>query len=102
MIYDSTKILLQGILRSLETREGVVWDDHWESGKQCLYEMHQMSRPQYKGYRTEGQNGKAPIVVPVSTKVNRAIPHVKLMVSAIRRKDQATALECGKAALAEM
>jgi len=101
MLYDSTKSLLQGILRSLETPEVVVWDDHIESGKQCLYEMHQMSRPLYKGYRTEGPNGKgAP--VPVSAKVTRAIPHVKLMVSAIRRKDQATALECGKAALAEM
>jgi len=34
--------------------------------------------------------------------VTRAIPHAKAMVSAIRRKDQATALESGKAALAEM
>jgi hypothetical protein len=101
MLYDSTKGLLQGILRSLETPD-VGWDDHIESGKQCLYEMHQMSRPLYKGYRTEGPNAKAPGLVPVSTKVTRAIPHVKLMVNAIRRKDQATALECGKAALAEM
>lgn len=102
MLYDSTKSLLQGILRSLETPENVGWDDHIESGKQCLYEMHQMSRPLYKGYRTEGPNAKAPGLIPVSTKVTRAIPHVKSMVHAIRRKDQATALESGKAALAEM
>ncbi len=102
MLYDSTKSLLQGILRSLETRENLLWDDHIESGKQCLYEMHQMSRPLYKGYRSEGPNAKVSHQVPVSAKVNRAIPHVKLMVSAIRRKDQATALECGRAALAEM
>ncbi len=102
MLYDSTKSLLQGILRSLETAEKVGWDDQIESGKQCLYEMHQMSRPLYKGYRTEGPNAKAAGAVPVSTKVTKAIPHVKVMVSAIRRKDQATALESGKAALAEM
>ena len=41
-------------------------------------------------------------VAPVSTKVSRAIPHVKVMVSAIRRKDQATAIQSGRAALAEM
>jgi len=34
--------------------------------------------------------------------MNRAMPHVKAMMSAIRRKDRATALENGKAALAEM
>ena len=52
MLYDSTKGLLQNILRSLETPEKLGWDDQVESGKQCLYEMHQMSRPQYKAYRT--------------------------------------------------
>ncbi len=102
MLYDSTKSLLQGILRSLETVEKAGWDDQIESGKQCLFEMYQMSRPLYKGYRTEGPNAKSQGAIPVSTKVNRAIPHVKVMVSAIRRKDQATALQSGKAALAEM
>jgi hypothetical protein len=102
MLYDSTKVLLRSILRSLETAEPSTFDDQIESGKQCLYEMHQMSRPLYKGYRTEGPNVKTPVLVPVSEKVVRAIPHVKLMVSAIRRKDQAAALKSGKAALAEM
>jgi len=52
MLYDSTKSLLRGILQSLETPGNVGWDDQVESGKQCLYEMHQMARPEYKGYRT--------------------------------------------------
>ena len=73
MLYDSTKGLLQNILRSLETPEKLGWDDQVESGKQCLYEMHQMSRPQYKAYRTDGL--KSTGVAPVSTKVSRAIPH---------------------------
>jgi hypothetical protein len=102
MLYDSTKCLLRGILQSLENPTNVGWDDQVESGRQCLYEMHQMARPEYKGYRTEGPNGKPAGPVPVSAKVTRAIPHVKIMVSAIRRRDQATALQSGKAALAEM
>jgi hypothetical protein len=102
MLYDSTKILLQSILHSLEKADGTGWDDQNESGKQCLYEMHQMSKPLYKGYRTDGAKGKTPVLVSVSEYVNRAIPHVKAMVSAIRRKDRATALESGKAAIAEM
>jgi hypothetical protein len=99
MLFDSTKNLLLTMLRSLETPEKLAWDDQIESGKQCLFEMHQMSRPLYKAYRTEGV--KCPGVAPVSAKVTKAIPHVKVMVSAIRRKDQATALASGKAALAE-
>jgi hypothetical protein len=52
--------------------------------------MHQMSRPLYKASETDnGPNAKAPARVPLSDKVNRAIPHVKnVMVSAIRRDDR--------------
>lgn len=93
MLYDSTKTLLRNLLQSLETADTTGWDDRIETGKECLYEMHQMARPLYKAYRTEE---------PVAEKVNRAIPHVKSMVNAIRRKDHTTALESGKAALAEL
>ena len=51
MLYDSTKSLLQSILRSLETGDETRWDDQTESGNACLYEMHQMSGPLYKAYK---------------------------------------------------
>jgi hypothetical protein len=101
MIYDSTKVLLRAILRSLEAEDLGGWDDHVETSRQCLYEMHQMSRPMYKGYKSDGP-GKTPALVPVADKVNRAIPHVKVMVSAIRKKDREKALQSGRAAIAEM
>jgi hypothetical protein len=40
--------------------------------------------------------------IPDSKKAIQAMPHVRAMMSAIRHRDQATALECAKAALAEM
>ena|SRR5687767_1733529 len=101
MLYDSTKVLLGSILRSLQNRDAIRWDDQIELGGECLYEIHQMARPQYKGYRTDGAH-KSPALIPVHERANRAIPHLKLMVRAIRRKDQATAIESGNAALAEM
>ena len=100
MLYDSTKILIRGMLRDMETIEAVHWDDQAELGRECLYEMHQMTRPQYKGWRGDAKahsNGVSEFV-----KATRAIPFVKSMVSAIRRKDQATAVTSGRAALAEM
>jgi hypothetical protein len=102
MLYDSTKILLQSILHSLETADGAKWDDQNESGKQCLYEMYQMSKPLYKGYKTEGSQGKTAVLVPVSENVNRAIPHVKAMLRAIRHQDRTAALQSGRAAITEM
>jgi hypothetical protein len=102
MLYDSTKTLLRSILQSLEAGDDAGWDDRLESGNQCLYEMHQMTRPSYKAYRTTGADAKWPSHIPNSEKLNRAMPHVKTMVSAIRRKNLTTALESGRAALSEM
>lgn len=89
MLYNSTKTLLQSIVQSLESGDGLEWDDQIESLKSCLYEMHQMSRPS-RAYQ------------PVCERMNQAVPHVKSMLSAIRRKDHVAAVSSGKAALAVM
>ena len=52
MLCDSTKTLLQTILQSLQAPDQAGWDDQIESGNQCLYEMHQMTRPSYRAYKT--------------------------------------------------
>jgi hypothetical protein len=101
LLYDSTKTLLRSILQSLETPDQAEWDDQIESGNQCLYEMHQMTRPSYRAYKTTSSD-TWPSHVPDSAKLNRAIPHVKAMMSAIRRRDHATAVESGRKALGEM
>jgi len=101
MLSDSTKTLLKTILESMQSPKEVGWDDQIESGNQCLYEMHQMTRPSYRAYKTTGSD-KWPAHVPDGAGLTRAMPHVKAMMSAIRRKDRATALENGKAALDEM
>ena len=68
MLYDSTKALLQSILRSLETGGEIRWDEHTESGNACLYEMHQMARPVYKAYRTDKQNANSQAQTGISRK----------------------------------
>ena len=102
MLYDSTKGLLQSILISLEAGDSTRWDDQTESGNTCLYEMHQMSRPLYKAYRSDSKQESSPLQSTYPGRLNRAMPHVRTMVIAIRHKNQIQALESGKAALAEM
>jgi hypothetical protein len=102
MLYDSTKNLLQSILCSLEAGDDNRWDDQTESGNACLYEMHQMSRPLYKAYRPDAQHATSLAQSSLPQKLNRAMPHVRLMVIAIRHRERSQALESGKAALAEM
>jgi exonuclease VII small subunit len=102
MLYDSTKSLLQTILRSLESGDENRWDDQTESGKACLYEMHQMSGSLYKPYKPDRLNATSLAQSHLPEKLTRAIPHVKTMVIAIRLKDQTRALESGQAALDEM
>ena len=101
MLYDSTKVLLRSMLFSLQGAAAIKWEDQVELAAECSYEVHQMARPMYRGYRTDSIN-KAVILVHVSERAARAIPHVKSMVRAIRRQDQLAAVESGKAALAEM
>ena len=92
MLYNSTKTLLRTIVQSLEESGEIAWDDHIESGKECLYEMFQMTGP-----------GATPAAeLAVSRNLNTAIPHVKSMLQAIRRQDRARAVEHGKAAFAAM
>jgi len=102
MLYDSTKNLLQSILQALEIGDETQWDDQTESGNACLYEMHQMSRPMYKAYRTDALHSKILAQGNLPEKLNRAMPHVRTMVIAIRHRDQCRALESGRAAMAEM
>jgi hypothetical protein len=102
MLRESTRGLLSEIVRLLEITGEVDWDDQGQSARECLYEMHQMTRPSFQAYRVESTDAKWPSHPPASGRLNRALPHVKAMVSAIRRKDRAAALISGKAALAEM
>jgi hypothetical protein len=102
MLYDSTKNLLQSILQALETGDETLWDDQTESGNACLYEMHQMSGRLYKAYKSDTLNAHSVVQSSLPEKLNRAMPHVRTMVIAIRNRDQSRALESGKAALAEM
>ncbi len=102
MLYDSTKTLLQSIVQVLETGDENSWDDQSESAKTCLYEMHQMSGPVHKAYRTDPANGKSALQGNLAEKLSRAMPHVRSMGIAIRHRDRTKALESGRAGLSEM
>lgn len=94
MLFDSTTVLLRSIVDSLEGGNATEWDDHLEYGNQCIYELFQMSRPEHQK--------PASHVAPQFERASRAIPHVRLMNRAIRQKDRATAIKCGRAAVSEM
>ena len=99
MLFESTRILLRSIVQSMEKGDLATWDDHLESGIQCLYELHQMSRPASKAYKIDSKSQGGG---PVSDRAIQAIPHVKVMVGAIRRRDQSAAVQAGMAAVGEM
>jgi hypothetical protein len=101
MLQESTKDLLMEIVHSLEISGEAGWDDQIEFGQECLYEMHQMTRPAHRAYKAMSLD-RWPTHIPDSERLHRAMPCVKAMVSAIRRKDRAAAVESGKAAIAEM
>jgi hypothetical protein len=97
MVYASTKTLLIKIVQSLDEPGEVVWEDQIESGNDCLFELHQMTRPSVKADQVN-------LMSPTKRRVdvNVALVHAKAMVRAIRRKDRAGALTSGRAAIDAM
>lgn len=91
---------MRSIVQCLAGNDEVAWDDQIESGRECLYEMHQMTRA--PSLLDESSYHRWPANIPDLGKLHRAMPHVKEMVTAIQHRDQTTALHSGKAALAEM
>ena len=101
MLFESTTILLRSIVHSLEDSVEHGWDDHLQSGNQCLYELHQLARPT-PDTRIADSKSSFPTVIPTFERAVRTIPNVNLMMGAIRRKDLHAALESGRAAIDTM
>jgi len=100
MLFESTSLLLRNLVLDLERGDESLWDDHLQSCIQCIYELHQMSRSPW--LRTHRADSKRSHAAPSSNSALLAIPHVKLMNAAIRRKDRQAAVEAGRTALAEL
>lgn len=94
MLFESTTVLLRSIVDSLEGGDEIEWEGHLECSNQCVFELFQMSRPERRKYGGH--------VATVFDRAARAIPNVRLMNRAIRRRDRATAIQYGRAAISEM
>jgi len=92
MVFESTTRLLLKIVQSLANDFDVPWEDDLEFGRQCIYELHQMSR----------HEDVQSTLVTASNRALSAIPYVKLMNSSIRHRDRVVAIENGRKAIREM
>jgi hypothetical protein len=99
MWYGNTKNLLDSIVRWLKSelpQDESEWQAQTDLVQTCLAEMVEMSEPTVnpaKGSRSRYVHR------PVADKLNRAMPHVRSMLTAMRNRDRTTALACGEATL---
>jgi len=75
------------------------WNAHTDHAEICLSEMVRMSQP--VSDPTKGSSRRFAFDPPRQN-VLQAVPHVRNMVAAMRKRDRAAALKSGRAALAEM
>ena len=99
MWYGNTKSLLESIVRRLRTeapQDDAEWQAQTELVQACLAEMVEMSEPAVSPSR-----GAASRYVhhPVADKLNRAMPHARSMLTAMRDRDLSTALVHGETTL---
>lgn len=101
MLFDSTKTLLRSIVQALAENNETEWENHRLSAIECLFELHQTARSASRNYRSDA-NPKFRVAAPATEGALRAIPSVKLMAAAIRRRERVAAIESGRNAIAAM
>jgi hypothetical protein len=97
MFYGSTKTLLESVVRGLKTeppQNDAEWQAQTELVQGCLTEMVEMSEP-----TVHPSMGARYVHRPVADKLNRAMPHVRSMLTAMRDRDRTTALAHGETTL---
>lgn len=92
-MYADSKTSLKSIVEWLEGTDDAGWEAQIEAGEGCRSDMERMARPNYR--RDRDRN-------PDSGRLNRATPHLRAMLTAMRSRNRAAALEHGRAALAVM
>src|ERR1019366_4387985 len=99
MFYGNTKSLLESIVRGLKAeppQNDADWQAQTELVQSCLAEMAEMSeRTVHPSMRATSRY----IHRPVADKLNRAMPYVRSMLSAMRDRDRTTALAHGETTL---
>src|SRR5271169_6430303 len=99
MWYGNTKTQLESIVRWLSA-EAPQSDGEWQAQTElvqgCLAEMVEMSEPSVNP--SKGATSRY-VHRPVADKLNRAMPHVRSMLTAMRDRDRTTALAHGDTTL---
>ena len=100
IMYADSKAALENILKWLEQTDDAEWEHQVEVAEACRSDMERMARPDYR--RGHGSAFQGPQHDPNAPKLNKAIPHVRAMLTAMQKRDRVAALEHGKLALAVM
>jgi hypothetical protein len=99
MWYGSTKNLLESIVRGLRTeapQNDAEWQAQADLVQACLAEMVEMSESTVNPSKAATLRY---VHRPVADKLNRAMPHVRSMLTAMRDRDRSTALAHGETTL---
>ena len=99
MWYGNTKSLLESIVRWLKSelpQDESEWQAQTDLVQTCLTEMVEMSEPTVNPAKGSGARY---VHRPVADKLNRAMPHARSMLKAMRNRDRTTALAHGETTL---
>jgi hypothetical protein len=101
MLYKGVETTLQRTVKWLLKGNDAKswWDAHTEHAEACLSEMVQMSQPVPDPTMVLGSQ---PEVDLSRQALVRVVPHVRIMVAAMQKRDRPAALKSGQEALAQL
>jgi hypothetical protein len=99
MYYGNTKHLLESVVRWLGTdssHDDAEWQAQTDLAQACLGEMMEMAKPTV--HPSKGTTARY-VHRPIVDRLNRALPHGRSMLTAMRDHDRTTALAYGETTL---
>jgi len=100
-MYADTKSSLKSVLDWPDGSDEADWDHQIETGERCRFAMGRLARPIYSIARM-GCHTLGPEPNPDAGRLNKAIPHIRAMLTAMRNRNRVAAVEHARAAMAVM
>jgi len=99
-IYSQEKADIETVVEWLEGTDETAFDHYAGFIEEAILDLKELATPKTRRDKNPSRSAELPTVLPGTTEINTALPHLRAMLNAMRRYERAISLEEGRAALA--
>jgi hypothetical protein len=100
MMYSASRSDVKNIVQWLQGHDESQWKDQTSLLSETISDLNRMARPKRRPDKTGSRSMEPDSIPHGAAEINTAMPQLKNMMSAMRSRNRAAAIESGEAALA--